>query len=79
MTQSNHIGYVVSLNEHSIVVCNCCHQKEKNSPQKLPQGSKLFEENIKPYRQHCHMCNKIMVLGQTDAWCELYPADSPIA
>jgi predicted metal-binding protein len=78
MNNLEHIGFIISLNEHTIIICNSCHQKEKNSPQKLPVGSKLFMENIKPYKQRCHMCNETIVLSQTDSWCELYPASTDL-
>lgn len=74
--EHKHIGYLIQQSTQTVVICTSCHQKDKNSPQKFPQGSKLFEENIKPYKQNCHCCNQVMVLGQTDSWSELYPPHS---
>jgi hypothetical protein len=81
---SDIIGYLFSKRRYiagveidgttDYVKCPDCMGKPVNVV--LDYRSPLFEVNILPYRQTCHTCHKLLVAGQSPAWCELY-VDEP--
>jgi hypothetical protein len=73
------IGYLFSKlsartnEETDYVKCKDC-MGQGNSAM-LHYVSPLWEVNVLPYRQTCHMCSKTLVAGQSPAWCELYTVE----
>ncbi len=65
------IGY---LKNGGIVLCSDCASTDRpvcGFPE--PRVVKLYRINIEPYKQSCHGCDKVLVEGRTDYWCELFP------
>lgn len=69
---SNHIGHVFNNAGGRVVWCECCY---RNFNGNTHPSSKLYKENVFPYKQTCHSCGNILVFGKTEAWVELYPKD----
>lgn len=54
------------------VLCECCFKAEGID------GSLLVVENIYPYKQNCHGCDKQLVVSRNDDfWPELFPKQTP--
>jgi hypothetical protein len=51
------------------VVCMQCAMHEEWNER---EGSPLYEANILPYSQHCHVCGNSIVQGLTPKWPELF-------
>lgn len=55
-----------------LVTCLDC---EKNIPR--DGGVKLYDTNVRPYKQACHDCGKPLIEGLTSKWSELYTKPEP--
>ena len=57
-----------------LVTCLECEQT-------IPRdgGVKLYDTNVRPYKQTCHDCGKLLIEGLTAKWSELYtkPEEPP--
>jgi len=70
---STHIGY---LTKHNVILCRICGDDGYKVEQKkgeFPNGySRLFYDNVFPYKQTCHRCDSVIVSPQIGYW-ELFP------
>jgi hypothetical protein len=73
------IAYMVSVVKHATtttstsVWCTDCYELSTTLKQRHPQAVPLYVDNITPYKQSCHMCGAVIVMGRTGSWPELFP------
>lgn len=59
-----HIGWIIKGKVH------CIPCALRSGPF---DGARLYEGNVHPYSQSCHVCSKLIYRG-ADGWCELFDA-----
>lgn len=59
-----HIGY---LKDGHFVCPNCLDAHHDGHA-----DASVYLVNVTPYKQTCHDCKRLVVLGKTPAWCELW-------
>jgi len=71
-TTNTHIGYLVCA---KVVLCRACGDAgyQTHTSSHTVTWARLWKDNILPYRQKCHRCDKVMVGGQSWSWRELFP------
>lgn len=71
------IGYLLPVNSGYTVACATCYKTITQSYSEDCYHAEVYHSNIGDYQQDCGICGRVLHIGKTPAWPELFDALSP--